>query len=196
VGVLRLQVDAKRSDGPPQTASFEPGHHVVNGLGWVVQRVGLALQCGSDESWSELHEMNNEFVSALRFDSIVVKTVGREVAQIVGDDDLRATTDRGGKHMSIVDVGEFERVNEVFVASDKTIGHAVTHQLSGASQFGGKLRLRSGDGALHLVEYLIGPPPTKKPGLSEPDQQVALRSRIKNVGVKQRSEGHVPFRYV
>jgi hypothetical protein len=46
-----------------------------------------------------------EHVGGLCFDVVGLEHVGREVAEVLGDDDLRAGSDGGGEDVAVVGVG-------------------------------------------------------------------------------------------
>ena len=186
-------MEAEFRDSASQPAEFEAGHHVFDGLGRVVQRVSLPLESCSDERRTKLDQVKEELVGALRIDAVFVELIRREVAQVVGHDHLRSATYGRGEHVTIVNVRKYQRIDEVLVSGDETVGHTVTHQPPCPRQFVDERRLAPDNGVLHLVEDLFGPSTAKQSDLREPDQQVSLRGGVEDVRVEQSSERHPPW---
>ena len=69
------------------------------------KRGGLRFQDSEDSPWREVDEVEEEHVGGLGFDVVGLEHVGREVAEVLGDDDLRAGSDGGGEDVAVVGVG-------------------------------------------------------------------------------------------
>lgn len=78
----------------------------------------------------ELEEMSDEIIGMLRIDSVRGDTVFGEIFQVIGDDHAGLATDRGGKNMTVVRIGQFELVDEVLIARHEAIGDCTVHQLT------------------------------------------------------------------
>lgn len=78
--------------------------------------------------------MEEEHVGGLGFDVVGLEHVGREVAEILSDNDLGAGSDGGGKDVAVVRVGEAEPIDELLVASGEAVRDLRRTSVGGCGQ--------------------------------------------------------------
>lgn len=164
---------------------------VLDGPHRISQCGRLLLHDRRNPSGGEVDQVEHELVGALGLDVETFQRSGREVAEVCGHDDLRATSDRRGEHVSVVRIGQREAVDQRLVAGDEAVGDGLAHQLPRPRQtLLVQIRAAAQDAAHHLVEDLLRPARSEMPGLPEPDEQVAQSRRVQDVGAVEGGEGH------
>ncbi len=68
-----------------------------------------------------------EIIGMLCLDSINLKSIYREVMQILGDDYITPPYNRRSQHMTIIWIRQFKCFNKRFVPCDKGITHSSIH---------------------------------------------------------------------
>ncbi len=82
----------------------------------------------------------------------------RKILQVPGDDNLRASLDRGSQHVPVIRVGKLQSVDQRLIAGHQDIPNGCVHEAAEAvTLLNRDLRPVSPDRGEHLVEDLIGP---------------------------------------
>ena len=119
----------------------------------------------------QLDELEHEVVWRLSLYAERLESRSWEILEVVGDNHLCTGSDRGSEDVSVILVGQVERIDELLISNNETVTHRTAHQIAGALQreeidIGSVLK----DAAHHLVEDLIGPASAKPIGASQSDQ--------------------------
>ena len=127
----------------------------------------------SDPGRRELDDMEYEQVGMLRLNGESFERGGREVLEVLGDDDLSVAAHGCRQDVSVVGVRENKPFDERLVSGDEAVGDRLAHQLACPFELGSlEVRAAVENAADHLVEYLVCPAGSEEPGLGESDQQV------------------------
>src|SRR5689334_21856321 len=93
-----------------ESSAFESVQNLVEAARWVAPGVRDLLDGCVDGRSIEADLVAQELVRGLRLDVPLTQFFGREVAQVRGDDHLRARPDRSGEDVAVVWVGKLDGV--------------------------------------------------------------------------------------
>ncbi len=89
----------------------------------------------ADFIWVKTNEMAKKLIWCLRLNVEFFEHVGGEIFDVVRDDYVGVASNRSGKYMPIVRIGQIDCGNQLLVPSDQGIGCVSIHEISCASQF-------------------------------------------------------------
>ena len=113
-----------------------------------------------------------------------------KVREIVGHDDVGTGAYGSGQDMAVVRIGQRKGCDQVFVAGHEAVTDGLVHKASGSCQaLGGEAWIVLEDIANPFIMDRLGPLCTHESRLREPDEQVAKRSRVKDVRVVDSGDG-------
>jgi len=154
---------------------------------WADQ-AGQARPCPrNDFQWFDRSQTSQEPVGMLCHKPKRFKGGRREIAQVPGDDDACAGSNRCGYHMPVIGIGRTDAGYQRPVAVDHGIGDGTGHQGLGDGDLGSRdIRSVGEQVAGPLVLDLSWPACLIQSSDRQLNQQVTQRRRVKHVSVEDR----------
>ena len=91
--------------------------------------------CGSDDSAGrKIQKMSEKLVRMLCLNTVFMQIFVRKVSEIIGDNNIGAAANGGGKNMAIPRVGKMQRRNQIFEIFDKAVPYMHIHKFTCAPQ--------------------------------------------------------------
>ena len=133
--------------------------------------------------------MDYKLVRMLRFDVPRIQRLGREVRQVVSQNEISFATDRRSQYVTVVRIGQIEGFNQRFEALDDAIPYALVHEVArsfepSACQIG-PIPKQTPD---PLVVDHVSPFRPEQVRKGELHEQIAERCRIQNARVVENGE--------
>ena len=117
--------------------------------------IGDALDGAVDGLAAQVYLIEDEVVWRLRFHVPRFQSRGREVFEVVGHDHLCPRSDRRRKHMAVVRVWQFDRLDEGLIPRHQAVADRRIQEAAGASK---SLGIEVGSIGAQSVEDLIEDP--------------------------------------
>ena len=120
---------------PGQTQALERDQVFVRGSRWISQRRSVAANSGEHSFGIDIEQISDERVGMLRGESVGSETIGREVAQVAGHDQVGVSLNGRGQNMNVASVRQIESGGACRVSRDNGIRKVLVHQRAGSFQY-------------------------------------------------------------
>jgi YD repeat-containing protein len=134
VGTSPLSGGSKKVDEMPQPSNrvgqslaFECGQQLFGSPRRVVETGPLPFDSGADYAGSHIEQADQKVIRVQCLHVEAGQCLRREVLQVVGHDEFGAGAYRGSHNVSVVEIRQRQRVDQVFVARYQAITDSLIH---------------------------------------------------------------------